>query len=100
MSESPFSIANRVEAHVMICAPAAKRPASAGVYGAEGRERREDGADDHPTRRANSESVCAQFPRGAAASTVRAVNVWRNKNESFVNMLPLQCRSVRQPPPV
>jgi hypothetical protein len=35
----------------MICAPAAKRQASAWVDGAEGRERREDGADDHPPRR-------------------------------------------------
>ena len=53
---------------VMICAPAAKRQASAWEYGAEGRERREDGADDHLPRRANSESVSAQSPRGAAAS--------------------------------
>ena len=52
----------------MICAPAAKRSASTGVYGAEGRERREDGADDHPPTVANSESVSAQSPRGAAAS--------------------------------
>ncbi len=58
----------------MICAPAAKRQASAWVSGAEGRERREDGADDHPPRRANSESVSAQSPRGAAASPSLALD--------------------------
>ena len=66
----------------MICAPAAKRPDSAGGYGAEGRERREDGADDHPPPRGKL-GVCAvgssgraQSPRGAAASKVGSGRFW------------------------
>ena len=45
-----------------------------GSMGRNSRERREDGADDHPNEPANSESVLgepaaeAQSPRGAAAS--------------------------------
>jgi hypothetical protein len=60
--------------NVMICAPAAERPASVWEKGAEGRERRKDGADDHSPRGANSESVLGEFaaeaqsPRGAAES--------------------------------
>ena len=47
-----------------------------GSMGRNSRERREDGADDHPNEQANSESVLgesaaeAQSPRGAAASKV------------------------------
>ena len=78
----------------MICAPAAERPASAWVCGAEGRERREDGADDHPPGTANPESVLgepaaeAQSPCGAAASGGRCGRQdWRRLTISTQQLL-------------
>ncbi len=44
----------------MICAPAGERPASVGDQGRKGRERREDGADDHSIKNANPESVLGE----------------------------------------
>ena len=45
----------------MICAPAAERPAvRMGDMGRNSRERREDGADDHPHEPANRESVLGE----------------------------------------
>ena len=52
----------------MICAPATARPAfRVGSTGRNGRERSEDGADDHPSRNAESAPE-AQSPHGEAAS--------------------------------
>jgi hypothetical protein len=70
----PYQPLSRKLLVVMICAPAAGRPAfRMGVWDRNGREHCEDGADDHIPHKPNSESV-----RGERVGTV---SEWRSPGE-------------------
>ncbi len=57
---------------VMICAPTAERPASRRGSGSESRERREDGADDHPLGTPQTWSLCWGSFGGSTVSLRRS----------------------------